>query len=467
MGPMRYAVVACVVLAGLLVSGYTDAQTAPERRRLLRGVVRIEVPGREDTGTGIVVAAEGRRVYIVTALHVVVGPPEVRKTSGWQRNPGQIRIDVQFFGDPVAVRGRLFDRWDEANDIGVVVVDDERIAERGTSVVFGLGSPATLSPPYPAAVMGHGGSSDWDWISTRVRSMSRDGVTLDASRITSGHSGGPLIDTTRHLLIGMVTAVASGQAEAVSADVVMGRLESWAIEHHLRRAGVSTPMVRVVGGTFAMGGSEVAGTGEVPRQVFLDTFFIDMHEVSVADFRRFVIDAGHPYTPGIGTCNFNQPGREAFPMNCVTWEDASAFARWAGKTLPTEAQWEKAARGTMGWKYPWGNRSPKKGDAALHVEWPVAVGSHPADRSPYGALDMLGNVSEWVADWYQRSHLAALVARNPRGPASGQDRVLRGSSFGTLLDRADLGARKRDLPDSGRKRFDYGFRCVLEETRTE
>jgi formylglycine-generating enzyme required for sulfatase activity len=463
----RAGLVAWLVL--LVVASVSVGADAPDHatRQLLAGVARLEVrrPGGDpDVGSGVIVGVERSRVYVVTALHVVAGPEPERSRSGWERDPERIRISVQFLGDAVIFPARLFNRWSEANDLAVVVVDDPRVVERGLAVAFGRGSPRTLSPPYPALAIGHGGRRDWGWVHTRVTATAADAIVFGGTGIEPGHSGGPLIDTTRHLLIGMITGVAHGRGgEAVSADTLAAELDAWGIPHHLRTTRISTPMTRVPAGPFVMAPEESGRGGDGPREVFLDAYFIDKYEVTVADFRRFVETTGHLYRPGLATCNYGHPEKGSFPMNCITWNDAAAFATWAGKRLPSEAQWEKAARGTAGARFPWGADVPRRGDAALQVEWPVEVGSHPRDRSVHGTMDMLGNVSEWVADWYQRSPLQSLIPRNPRGPASGQDRVLRGASFASRLDRADLAVRKRDLPESGRMRFDYGFRCVLEE----
>lgn len=437
-----------------------------DRRSLLAGVARLHVvrPGGDtDIGAGIIVGVERTRVYLLTALHVVVGPEEQRRRSGWERDPGRIRIGVQFFGDPLSVSGTLFGRWREETDLAVVVVDDPRILDRGLAVSFGVGSARTLSPPYPALALGHGGSRDWAILATRVTSTTSDRIAFAGSDIEPGHSGGALLDTTRRLLVGMITASSRGVGgEALATDAIITDLESWGIPHHLRAARISTPMVRVPAGTFLMG--EGNDSGDPPREIFLSTYFIDKHEVTVRDFRRFVEESGHAYQAGVSTCNYATPGRDALPMNCVSWDDAAAFAAWAGKRLPTEAQWEKAARGPAGLPFPGGRQPLARGEVALQLELPgAAVGTHPRDRSVYGAMDMLGGVSEWVADWYQRRHLLLLASRNPPGPATGQDRVLRGGSFESSLARTDLRLRRRDLPESGRLRFDYGFRCVLDE----
>ena len=439
-------------------------------KRLLNGVVRLDVTRLgdiPDVGAGIIVAAEGNRAYIITALHVLTGPENERNTSGWERRGDEIGILVRFFGDPVSYPGRLLDRWNERMDLAVLVVDDARLALADIAVGFGVGSPITLAPPYPAVAIGHGGRKDWNMLDTRVTAVNGPTIRMSTTQVEPGDSGGALIDVSRNVLIGMVTRTSLQGGEAVSAESIMSELDSWGIAHHLRVARTSSPMVRVPAGSFRMGAGVPGQPSAVTRDIYLDTYFIDQYEVSVDEYKRFVEATRHHYTPGVSTCNYGHQERGSFPMNCVTWNDAAAYCEWAGKVLPSEAQWEKAARGPSGNVFPWGDTPLARDDAAIRTEWPVASGSYRRDRSFYGAKDMLGNVSEWVADLYSEYHLPQLADKNPTGPASGtgRDHVLRGASFETTLQHAHLAIRKRNLPDFGRMRFDYGFRCVLNEAQ--
>ena len=181
-------------------------------------------------------------------------------------------------------------------------------------------------------------------------------------------------------------------------------------------AGMEAPKtVAVPAGMFWMGCNERVDTecydNEKPgRKVSVAAFEIDRTEVTVAAYRKCVTagacSSAEPSTDGRGTvqgCNWNS-GRENHPVNCVDWSQASAYCKWAGGRLPTEAEWEKAARGTDGRKYPWGNTDVRKSRAYGNVHLNASgdlretmpVGSYPAGASPYGALDMIGNVTEWV-----------------------------------------------------------------------
>ncbi len=163
------------------------------------------------------------------------------------------------------------------------------------------------------------------------------------------------------------------------------------------------------------------------RKLFLDAYYIDKHEVTIGEYKRFLEDTGFDEYPANWVEGSPPEGMDDFPVTHITWSEALTYALWAGKRLPTEEQWEKAARGPNGSLYPWGNEY-EKGQANIDIEATravAAVGSFPKDVSPYGALDMAGNVMEWTSDWYQ-----AYPGSEYKDPRFGMNfRVLRGSSF--------------------------------------
>ena len=172
---------------------------------------------------------------------------------------------------------------------------------------------------------------------------------------------------------------------------------------------------------------------EQPQHVvYLDAFYIDKYEVTNAEYARFLDATGR--TPPVFWNDelYNQP-RQA--VMAVSWEDAAAYARWAGKRLPTEAEWEKAARGTDGRFWPWGNEwDPSKLNAndvgaVDGYVYTAPVGSYPQGASPYGVQDMAGNVWEWVADWYAPDYYDRSPRMNPQGPELGKNHVARGGSW--------------------------------------
>jgi formylglycine-generating enzyme required for sulfatase activity/uncharacterized caspase-like protein len=211
-------------------------------------------------------------------------------------------------------------------------------------------------------------------------------------------------------------------------------------------------MVLVPAGEFTMGSNEYDDE-KPPRRVYLDAFHIDKYEVTNALYRRFV-SATSRGAPGYwNDARFNGDPQ---PVVGVSWHDAAAYCGWAGKRLPTEAEWEKAARGTDGRRYPWGEQWDAS--RANSGGKPVSVGSYPGGVSPYGAHDMAGNVWEWVADWYEAAYYQRSPERNPKGPDSGQYRVVRGGSwdFSPIGLRASY--RNYGTPD---RRFSLvGFRCA-------
>jgi formylglycine-generating enzyme required for sulfatase activity len=227
------------------------------------------------------------------------------------------------------------------------------------------------------------------------------------------------------------------------------------------RPADSAVMVYVPAGEFLMGSTENdpdARDEEKPvHTVDLDAFWIDKTEVTNAQYRKCV-EAGACEEPGCG--NRNDVIGPSQPVVCVSWDDAQAYASWVGGRLPTEAEWEKAARGTDGRTYPWGDSAPdcnraNYSDCGRAI---ADVGSYPEGASPYGVLDMAGNAWEWVADWYAEDYYSRSPARNPQGPDSGDRRVQRGGSFDWGQARVRCAYRIGSLP--AYSNWDLGFRVV-------
>jgi formylglycine-generating enzyme required for sulfatase activity len=242
-------------------------------------------------------------------------------------------------------------------------------------------------------------------------------------------------------------------------------------------------MVYVPAGAFWMGSEESdpdADADEKPQhEVTLDAFWIDRTEVTNAQYRRCIEDAvcEPPSETGsysrdsyYGTSEFDD-----YPVIYVNWEQASRYCAWAGKRLPTEAEWEKAARGTDKRMYPWGDgfdgNLVNSCDVNCELDWKegdwddgyvdtAPVGSYPNGASPYGALDMAGNVWEWVADWYSEDYYASLPDRNPQGPGSGVRRVLRGGSGYNVQWHVRVAGRNGLEPSSSLWGSNVGFRCA-------
>ena len=226
-------------------------------------------------------------------------------------------------------------------------------------------------------------------------------------------------------------------------------------------------MVLVPAGEFIMGNDRGEADEKPEHKVYLDAFYIDKYETTVDQYGKCA-QAGKCTKPNEGGgCNWGKSDRGKHPINCVDWNQVKTYCEWAGKRLPTEAEWEKAARGTDGRKYPWGNEqaacdyaifdSGNNNGCGKNSTWPV--GSKPKGASPYGAMDMAGNVWEWVADWYDANYYQHSPRRNPTGPASGKACVLRGGSWGDDPEYFRSSFRLWLTPDI--KNYYVGFRCAM------
>jgi formylglycine-generating enzyme required for sulfatase activity len=228
-------------------------------------------------------------------------------------------------------------------------------------------------------------------------------------------------------------------------------------------------MVKVPAGEFFMGCNERVDNAceedEKPgRTVNLPAFSIDKAEVSVEEYQKCVDARQCPQSDErrYSSCNWGVSGREQHPMNCIDWNQAKTFCEWAGKRLPTEAEWEKAARGTDGRKYPWGDTwQPQKANSYGEddgFKTTAPVGSFPAGVSPYGNLDMAGNVWEWTQDWYDSKYYQNGPTKNPRGAEKGGLKVARGGSWRDSARGVRVALRRRYGPRAG---VDHvGFRCA-------
>ncbi|HXF91284.1 MAG TPA: formylglycine-generating enzyme family protein [Nitrospiraceae bacterium] len=226
-----------------------------------------------------------------------------------------------------------------------------------------------------------------------------------------------------------------------------------------------TPMALIPEGPFWMGrdGTEALEDERPRHRVWLDTYSMDLFEVSTAQYARFLAATKRQPPWQWETVDLSVHGDR--PVIGVDWEDAEAYCRWAGKRLPTEAEWEKAARGTDERLYPWGNQTPTASLAnfALGARFSYSqvlmpVGHYKQGVSPYGLYDMAGNVWEWVQDWYGANYYEVSPERNPQGPEQGQFKVLRGGSWSDL-PKYLLTYGRFKLPPTTQNSF-TGFRCV-------
>jgi formylglycine-generating enzyme required for sulfatase activity len=275
-----------------------------------------------------------------------------------------------------------------------------------------------------------------------------------------------------------------------------------------------TPLVAVPAGVFSMGCNAAVDDKCQPDEkpyhdVGLAAFWIEQWKVSVTAYRAYLDAAGtgcrNPGDQGSclpstgAACTWGVTGKELHPINCVTWYQADGYCRWAGRRLCTEAEWERAARGTTGLRFPWGNDCPATwGGNCAAADWTVAgakanclksyckdefvatsaFGALPGAVSASGALELVGNVSEWVADWYGSDYYCAGAAADtvdpwsycaagapppsspwvgPTGPAKGEVRVRRGAGYSGLPGSLRTAFRGFDAPSNHSD--DIGFRC--------
>ena len=230
-------------------------------------------------------------------------------------------------------------------------------------------------------------------------------------------------------------------------------------------------MVTIPAGPFVRG-TTGGGFDEQPqRTIILDTFSIDRYEVTNHQYQQFVLATGHRkagppsrYAKSIGRMRgTNQP------VVYVSWDDATEYCRWKGKRLPTEAEWEKAMRGTDGRLWPWGNQEKPNGANWARVqdgsEVSARVGTFGTDKSPYGVMDGAGNVMEWVADWYQEGYYNEAPDKDPSSPEFGTFRVMRGGAYTTTGADLRITSRSKMVPDFRDETI--GFRCAISGVSQE
>lgn len=274
----------------------------------------------------------------------------------------------------------------------------------------------------------------------------------------------------RCVVLSVLWSLAFGQVNSFAED----RSSQDPVEFAAGKDGAT--MIVVPAGSFPMGvpdGDRDGGRDEYPRHdVFVDAFAIDKFEVTNGLYLAFVKSAGHrvPQNPKNPTRNLWQGDSitESLvdrPVINVDWFDADAYCTWAGKRLPTEAEWEKAAKGTSDRRFPWGNVEPTAKHLNYNQRWIgektlMPVGSYEAGKSPFGVYDMAGNVWEWVNDWYDAQYYEKSPKKNPKGPDAGVKKVIRGAGWQNETPTVRIFTRVESDP-MGRNES-TGFRCAAD-----
>ncbi|HET6675723.1 MAG TPA: SUMF1/EgtB/PvdO family nonheme iron enzyme [Nitrospiraceae bacterium] len=255
--------------------------------------------------------------------------------------------------------------------------------------------------------------------------------------------------------------------EAIAKTNAFLRTEQEEETRKLRERGENPPddMALIPAGEFLMGTEDGLPDARPLHRVYLSSYLIDRYEVTNIQYRQCV-DGGSCAPPRDREA-FDEPTRLQYPVVNVTWSQARVFCQWSGKRLPTEAEWEKAARGTDGRRYPWGNsetvieqHQPKGNEAKLAANGLGPIGTPSSTASPYGVYDLVGSISEWVKDWYAEDFYAVSSSRDPQGPLRGSFRVLRGAGWNERLPELRISYRGWDEMSYWGPTL--GIRCAMD-----
>lgn len=484
----RIALAACLLLPiGLAQEESVGAQDVV---RLQAGVVKIAAKppnGTTNIGTGFIVRLEANTAYIVTAAHVVAGDthPKVEFLT-----KQAMRVTAEVLG---------LEGDDEVRGLALMVVRGAENLPEGITALS-LAAAARLSGGEEILVIGFPrNAGPWALIKGNISSRQGRDIFFSPS-VDSGHSGGPVFHSGK--VVGMVSAGNQSVGRGVTAKSIQDYIEGFEITTQESASSASAvaksspsttlttklesrkttqnreitgkdgaSMVLIPAGEFWMGSPDGVGSGyEHPRhRVYLDAFYMDNFEVTVARYAKFLGSVNRSAPSNWKQVNI--PERGNMPVVGVDWHDADAYCYWAAKRLPTEAEWEKAARGIDERTYPWGNEAPtirianfghRPVDTNVYDKILVPVDSYETGKSPYGLYHMAGNVREWVADWFDGSYYGNSPERNPKGPSSGPGRGVRGGSWHS---KGDMRSAVRDAAPPAVQDTDLGFRCVQDNSK--
>lgn len=493
-------------LAILMVVGgwlMPTALQAEDIAKLQSGVVKITAKssgGSQRIGTGFIVRLDKAGVYIVTAAHVVAGDPHPQVEFFTKRN-APVLADVL-----PGVEG-----GDEVRGLALLTVKGKENIPPGLAALS-FGSNVRLFGGEDIVLIGFPrGVGPWAIIKGNISSRQGRDIFFSPT-VGEGNSGGPILQNGK--VVGLVGAGGQSVGQGVTVRSIEDYIEGFGIEAREYdaskapeappkpappkreippttpkppsptptapserktqalatkaeiRARDSTPMVLIPAGEFLMGSENGDQEKKNPmHSVYLDAFYIDKFEVTIGQYEKFLRSAKRK-TPRYWE-QVDPNGPRDHPVIGVDWEDAQAYCEWVGKHLPTEAEWEKAAKGSDGRIYPWGNESPtaNHGNFEQCCEWKgykslAEVTLHEEGKSPYGVYNMTGNVREWTRDWYDAEYYSKSPPSNPRGPESGVERVIRGGSWASSDEYLQVTNRDREQPNF--QSATIGIRCVRE-----
>ena len=371
-------------------------------------------------------------------------------------------LTVKFYPKPDVKYPGEVKEMDGGNPKGLAVVLVHGSLPKGIRPLP-LGSNVTIKGGEPITLVGFPRLIGLPWAIASGIIAGQKGLDLiiTGSAVQEGNSGGPIL--LNGSVVGVLTEIQKDFGYGVPSSITQIALKGWGVhvEQSSNQVGQvfpsdpwdkmlmtvplpkeisgkdGAPMVLVPAGEFTMGSPDGVGEKEEHPQhtVDLDAFYIDQYEVTTEQYAQFMSATGHSAPEFWDQVDSSRDGKK--PVIGINWDDAQTYCDWAGKRLPTEAEWEKAARGTDQRTYPWGDTNldsrianfGKDWDSEVYAERLKAVGSYERGKSPYGAYDMVGNVSEWGADWYDKDYYGKSPQKNPHGPSSGVLKVLRGGSW--------------------------------------
>ena len=279
---------------------------------------------------------------------------------------------------------------------------------------------------------------------------------------TDGNLAAAVSDRVHRIALAQRRALLKNRVLPIFALAVIGAA-AWGYWKYIgdTRGKDGAPAILISGGNFRMGDDETSPL----RDVYVDAFYLDAFEITTSRYAKFFTASGSLNPPDFWEeIDLQRDGD--LPVIGVNWYDADAYCKWAGRRLPTEAEWEKAARGNDARVYPWGSEPPTSEQANFrrssehpYREGVARIGARAAGRSPEGIYDLAGNVSEWTSDWFTESFDRS-NSRNPKGPESGNGKVIRGGGWDEPAERLQSALRFHAAPDT--RSDDIGFRCARD-----
>ena len=415
-------------------------------------ITKVNIDGIEETGAGIILGQKGKDVFAATAAHVVEDANN---------------LNASFFKENGSHEVEVLDTRIANLDLAFVKIRDIDHALKANVVVGNLVNMVTGDQ---LICVGHPAGYQWD-INTlnvlKTKAVQGDSRLLSISTqgILPGHSGGIILDRQTAVL-GMLTETGAVDALGIKLRTILDLAQQSAVSTNLvLSAPIPEDMVYVSGGSFVLG-----LYGSQPQEVEMGSFLIDKHEVTVAEFCEFLNEKGNRKEVGSrwlesiryslidkkGKRFIPRKGMENHPVGNVTWYGARAYAKWTGKRLPTEAEWEYAARGGIynkAYKYAGGNDpeliAQYNSDGKREISSPVGM------KAPnlLEIYDMSGNVMEWCGDSY--GPVAGIT-----GPAGGPQKVIKGGCWFDAA--ADIEIHKRVAAFPNEAAQNVGFRCVRD-----